>query len=334
MLVVVTGPAASSAKALDRKVFFISLIAVSAIPLMLLPLHDVHIATPINKLIVLTWIVAGYSHVMSTLWFGIDEDYRPVIATNRARMLGSLAIIPAAMAGVAVASVTASSWIYAAYTMWLAHHYNRQNFGLVAFAAVHDDAGMVPRDVGLMLNLTTGAGAISMAAMPSIYPGGISPFADPAFSYYGRFLAAGLMIAAAVVLVRLLIRNPHLKRCPMTLTFLGLGFAFYLPALLGGPSEVSFWPYAMAHGLQYLLMMSVVARGSRLGFAGLAMFGVMALALGILVVGMGTAPWAQFYTGIVMWHFLADARLWRLRDPLVRGVVKERFSFLFQRAPV
>ena len=334
MIVTVATPNGLSTNALDRKIFFTSLIAVTSVPLLLLPLHDMHVDAPINSLIMLTWIVAGYSHVMATMWFGIDEEYRPVIATNRMRMIGSLAIIPAAMAAIAVASVAASSWIYAAYTMWLAHHYNRQNFGLVAFAAVNDQAGVLPREVGWMFNLTTGAGAISMAAMPSIYPGGISPFADPAFAFYGRVVAGVLMIAAAVVLIKLLLRNPQLKRCPMVLTFLGLGFAFYLPALLGGPSQVSFWPYAMAHGLQYLLMMSVVARGSRLGLAGLAMFAVMALALGVLVFGLGTAPWAQLYTGIVMWHFLADARLWRLRDPLVRNVVKERFAFLFPRAPV
>jgi len=324
---------AEPSRALDRKVFFGSLIAVTAIPLLFLPWHDVHVAAPVNSLILMVWIVAGYSHVMSTMWFGVDDGYRPVIAANRMRMLGSLAIVPVMMAGVAVASLTASSWVYAAYTIWLAHHYNRQNFGLVAFAAVHDQAGPMPREMGWMFNLTTGAGAISMAAMPTIYPGGISPFADPAYAYYGRFVAVALMIAAAVVLVRMLVGNPQLKRCAMTLTFVGFGFAFYLPALLGGPSQMSFWPYAMAHGLQYLLMMSMVARGSRWGLAGLGMFAGTALVLGMVAASMGTAPWSQFYTGIVIWHFLADGRLWRLRDPLVRGVVKERFSFLFQRSP-
>jgi hypothetical protein len=33
--------------------------------------------------------------------------------------------------------------------------------------------------------------------------------------------------------------------------------------------------------------------------------------------------------GVVVWHFLADARLWRLRDPSVRVIVRRRFDFLF-----
>ena len=83
---------AEPSKALDRKVFFGSLITVTALPLLFLPWHDMHVATPANGLLLMVWIVAGYSHVMSTLWFGVDEDYRPVIAANRMRMLGSLPV--------------------------------------------------------------------------------------------------------------------------------------------------------------------------------------------------------------------------------------------------
>ena len=313
--------------------FFATLIAVTVIPLVMLPFHDMSVPTNVNGLIWIAWIVGGYSHVMATVWFGMDKDYHPVISANRARMVGSLAVIPAAMVAVALASLTASSWIYAGYTLWLAHHYNRQNYGLVAFAGAHDGLGPMPREVGWMFNLTTGAGAIRLVAMPFIYPGGISPFASPVYAYYGWYAAAALMLAAAVVLVKLIVCHAAVRRSPMVVIFLLLGFAFYLPALLVGPTQTSFWPYAMAHGLQYLVMVGVVSRGSRLGRLGLAIAAASALVLGVIVYSMDSAPWAQLYIGVEMWHFLADARLWRLRDPLVRGVVRERFSFLFQRAP-
>ncbi len=315
----------------SRTVFFGALITVTALPMLLLPLHDLPIPAQIDRLVFPIWIVLGYSHVMATLWFGLDPDYRPIIAANRVRMIGSLMIIPVVLFGLAFASVTLSSWIFAAYSVWLAHHYNRQNFGLVAFAGVNDNLGPVPREVGWMFHLTTGAGAISMAAMPTLYPGGTSPFAAPVYAHYGQMAAIALMISAFVVLVRLLLRSPQLRRSPLTLIFLGLGFVFYLPALLGGSSEVSFWPYTIAHGLQYLLMIAVVSRGSKMGLAGIALFAMIVILLGSIARYANALPAAQLYTGIVMWHFLADSRLWRLRDPLVRGVIRDRFSFLFDR---
>lgn len=315
----------------DRRIFFASLIMVSAVPLFLLPFHDMSVPAPVNGLIYVVWIAAGYSHVMSTVWFGLDTDYHPLIARNKARMLGSLAVLPAAMAAIALASLAAASWAYAAYTLWLAHHYNRQNFGLVAFAAANDRLGPMPREVGWMFNLTTVAGAIRLVAMPTIYPGGISPFGNPIFAYYGQIVAALFMAAALILLAVIIWRHKAIRRSPLVLVFLGIGFAFYLPALVSGPNSVSFWPYAIAYGLQYLLMMGVVSRGSRLGLAGLGIAAGIALVLGMLVYSMSAAPWAQLYVGVVMWHFLVDARLWRLRDPLVRTVVMKRFSFLFER---
>ena len=335
MFVSVPAPTAATSTptaSLDRKMFFFALIAVTALPMLLLPFYTTHVPAPLFNLMMLTWLLAGFAHVMSTVWFGVDGDYRPVIEANRARMLGSLLALPAMMAGVAIASVAASSWLYAAYTVWLAHHYNRQNFGLVAFAGVHDEAGPLPRELGWMFNLTTAAGAIRMVAMPTIYPGRLSPFGAPVFDLYGRHAAAALMIAAAVVMVRMLARHSHLRRCPMVLTFIGFGFAFYLPTLLHGPNEVAFFPYAIAHGLQYLLMMTVVSRGSKFGRMGPLLLAGLAVPLGMIVYSAPTLPLMQAYTGIVMWHFLADAKLWRLRDPMVRSVIKQRFGFLFQPA--
>ena len=56
------------------------------------------------------------------------------------------------------------------------------------------------------------------------------------------------------------------------------------------------------------------------------------MVFGAVAVTMNNAPWAQIYTGVVMWHFLVDARLWRLRDPAVREIVRARFAFVFDRA--
>ena len=86
------------------------------------------------------WALTGYGHVMSTLWFGMDREYRPVIAAHRMRMLGSLAIVPAATAAIPLGSAGLSAWIVAAYLAWVAYHYHCQNYGILSFAAAHDVA--------------------------------------------------------------------------------------------------------------------------------------------------------------------------------------------------
>lgn len=317
----------------DARRFFGLLALVTAVPLFLLPFHAMEAPSGLNGVILIAWILAGYGHVMTTVWFGIDDGYRPVIMANRQRMLLSLAILPLIMGAVAFASIGAAAWVYVGYTMWLAHHYNRQNFGLVAFAAAHDGTGPIPREVGWFFNLSSVAGAVAMIAMPSIFPGGVTPFGAPIYGYWARIAGAVLLFAGALMLVRLLVRHPAVRRSPTVLLFLGLSLVFYLPSLLVGPANVSFWPYAMAHGAQYLVMMGVVSRGSALKATGLAITAAVAIVLGFAAFSMDSAPWAQIYTGVVMWHFLADARLWRLRDPVVRQVVRERFAFLFEGGP-
>jgi hypothetical protein len=75
--------------------------------------------------------------------------------------------------------------------------------------------------------------------------------------------------------------------------------------------------------------MGVTSRRSRAGWRGFGAFAAIAVALGLAVHGAPGIVWAQAYTGVVVWHFLADARLWRLRDPEVRAIVRRRFDFLF-----
>ena len=159
-------------RAVTARQFFALLAVATAGPLLLLPFHSMETPSAWNGAILLAWLLAGYGHVMSTLWFGVDRAYHPVIGAHRGRMLAGLAIIQLMFGAVAVTSLIAASWVYVGYTAWLAHHYNRQNYGLVAFASAHDDMGPMPREIGWFFNLTSAAGAIGMIAMPSIFPCG------------------------------------------------------------------------------------------------------------------------------------------------------------------
>lgn len=317
-----------------RRSFFLALALATAVPLLGLPLYGLsHWTAPMPVLasVMAVWIVTGYGHVMCTVWFGADPDYRTVVRDNRPRILLSLAVVPAVMAALAIASTVVSAWLYAGFLAWQAHHYSRQNYGLLSFAAVNDRSVPLPRLVSLIINVTSAAGAIGMITMPTIYPVALPrlPFITPEVASWARIGEIGCFIAAALLIAWLLITDRRLRGSPMVLLMLALSWAFFLPVLLPGAAQMTFWPYAMAHGAQYLIIMGVTSRRSPRGWIGFGLFAASAVVLGAIVFHPPGIVLIQAYTGVVIWHFLADARLWRLRDPAIRAVVSRRFDFLF-----
>lgn len=313
--------------------FFGALAVVTILPMVLLPLSGGTIPDQLNTLMLGVWIVAGFSHVMSTTWFGLDKDYQGLINAHRFRMIGSFALVPMLLAILVLASSFLAGWVFMAYWIWQSHHYNRQNYGIMSFASAHDGMGPLPPQVNWILHLTTAAGAIVMGSMPSIYgPGLEAPWLLTALDLTSwRILEALLLLAATGLALQVVATNVALRRSPTVLIFFALSVVFYVPGLLFPSSNLTgFWPYAIAHGSQYLIIMGVTARGSSRGLVGLIIFGLLAGVLGVAAYLMNGVPWTAFYSGIVVWHFLADARLWRLRDPAVRSIVRGRFDFIFQ----
>lgn len=313
------------------RTFFAILALVTVIPLVTLPFFTAGIPPRYVEPVMGAWVLTGFGHVTATLWFAADTEYRGVVLSHRWRMIFSLAIVPLVLGTMAITKVNQGGILFALFWFWPAHHYNRQNLGILAFAAAHDRAGPLPRQVHWLLNLTTVAGGIDMAVMPSIYPRGLPgvPGMPPEVAYYGHGIAALLFIAAAAVLVQLVATNAAVRRSRTLLVFLVLSTVYYLPGLIGSSDITAFWPIAMAHGAQYLVIMSITAGRSRRGLPGFTGMALATIALGSAGYLMIGVPWQAMYSGVAIWHFLADAKLWRLRDPEVRGIVHRRFDFIF-----
>lgn len=95
----------------------------------------------------------------------------------------------------------------------------------------------------------------------------------------------------------------------------------------------------VAHGLQYLLLVGLVAGGGRAGTSRLAR---LALLANIALVGGAVLSAASHlhnadpagrlvfgaYLGVVMAHFVIDAGLWRMRDPLARKFLTAHLPYL------
>jgi hypothetical protein len=94
----------------------------------------------------------------------------------------------------------------------------------------------------------------------------------------------------------------------------------------------------IAHGLQYLLLVGLVAGGAvpqgrlvRLGMlANIALIGGAALSWTSHLHNANQAVRLLFgaYLGVVMAHFVMDAGLWRMRDPLARQFITSQLPYL------
>jgi len=103
-----------------------------------------------------------------------------------------------------------------------------------------------------------------------------------------------------------------------------------LSPLVSTDPLIGFWSYAIAHGAQYLIFMIVLGANTKRGIVeiGLLLLAVSAAFVMFAKLNSFNAG-LTFYNGIVMGHFLIDAKVWRLREPLQRQIIGERFSFLF-----
>jgi len=128
---------------------------------------------------------------------------------------------------------------------------------------------------------------------------------------------------------------------------------FFLPLFLSIQENVAFLSYAMAHGVQYIVFMTVVsatapAIGERRSFPWKS---VALLAVFVIIVGFAfwrvndlremsfvKSVWAyargaDFLFGAVlgatMSHFVIDASAWRLSLEKQRAYVSKRFYFVF-----
>jgi hypothetical protein len=123
--------------------------------------------------------------------------------------------------------------------------------------------------------------------------------------------------------------------------------AVYLTSLLFGlPAFVFTSPYqavggmTVAHGAQYLLLVGIVAGTAKPGASKSGLFRLAVLANVALIGGAALSLASHLhdavpagrlvfggYLGITMAHFVIDAGIWRMRDPLARKFVTEALPF-------
>lgn len=320
-----------------RRQWFAAVLAVTLLPLLGLPLLAA-LGQPLRTSFVLGLgvFVGGVCHVASTLYFYTDADARPVMQRYRARFYA----LPLAALALSLLALTVSRQlaiaddlvltIFFAHLVWLYFHYQKQNYGLLAFAAAASGK-RTPEGTLTLLMLPPLAGGL--ASYPQLLADGLErelpiahwlPLLDA--------LAWAVYAVAAFGMARLALRHRDVFAQPLVRMFALTALGFYLPALLISNIDYAFWSYAIAHGLQYLLMVGIVSAQARRRWLALPAF-VLAAIAGGWALNRFAGTHALFICGILLtWvHFALDARLWRMSEPTARTFLRRRFAFIFNQ---
>jgi len=314
-----------SHKKISQKIFFYSLVLVTALPVIWLgfglALFHQNDASAQAALLPLT-AISGIGHVGATAFFYFDRDFFKLIGENKQRFFLWPAML--AIGCVAVFSTNAAAWtlLVTGFLAWQLYHFQRQNYGLIAFAARSAGLGKLPDELTWMLNFGV-AGAICNLLRRVELKGAFA-------SAIAYDLSVVMFIASTVLLIKVLLTTPRLRTDLPILIFTVLGWMFYLPTLVSTTDLVGYWSYAVAHGAQYIIFMIVVSGNRKHGTKALSLFLLLfaAMLLAFDHLNRSGAGMAA-YTGLVMGHFLVDAKIWRLREPIQGSLIKQRFAFIF-----
>jgi hypothetical protein len=284
----------------------------------------------------LTFVGANF-HVAASAWFYTDQSLHSHFRGNPLRyLLAPALLIAASAAAFQFAPPLLRGGLLVPFFGWQLWHYQKQNFGLLSFIAAGTDG--LPVSVWERRTFALSAAA-GIAGFFHLYGVGLPQFsAEFALLHQLGKAVYGL---AAIAFCVALARNEALRRNGLRLACFTFGTLFFLPTFLFGDWISATLSYAVAHGLQYMVFMAVVALGrpnpvaSLAMLLGLATLGALALNAAILAPGWsdldyGYALYGAF-VGVTMSHFVLDAGLWRLREPFQRRYMRQKFHFVFNR---
>jgi hypothetical protein len=289
--------------------------------------------------------VASSGHVASTAWACGLPDVRAHMAGHRWRYLWMPVILVLAGAAIAVAlPPREAAWLLLPYFGWQFFHFQKQNLGLAALAASSSGVPGLRKPERSAILAAGWAGIAGLMARPSLLQVEVSPHLGAAFP------GCGLAYAVAVITgVGLFLRRPRPARpAGLAICYL-MALLFFLPVFVFTSPYAAVGGLTVAHGAQYLLLMSHLAGGSGpLGgsAAGISRALRIAVLVNVVLVGGTLLEMASHmdasagvvrsgygaYLGITMGHFVVDAGLWRLRDAFPRRFLAGRAPYLLRPA--
>ena len=299
------------------------------------------------------FLFLGTAHVPITLFFYTDRDFSGIIKNHRLRYIYVPLFLTVATGLVfALASHTAQAFLLLAYWCWQAFHYGRQNIGIYAFASIAQ-TGRAPHraeklaiDLGTILGILGTFKILGMAVAPS--------YLHATFNHlyqFGYVAFIGVFVFSLVAYLKFYRDTTIFK----TVFFFTSVFFFY-PVFISTDENIAFLSYAIAHGLQYIIFMTVISANAKQDektrstvYKNLCKLLALLLVIGFLFWRVNdlkefeTVKNSLFYTavadfllgavlGATMSHFVVDASAWKLSLARQRAYMTKRFDFIFDKA--
>jgi hypothetical protein len=299
------------------------------------------------------FLFLGTAHVPATLFFYGDKEFAGVIERHRLRYIYAPIFLAVATGLIfVVTSPTVQIFTLLFYWAWQAFHYGRQNIGIYAFASIAQTGSAPHRMEKLAIDLGTALGILGTF---KIFSAAIaSPVMRGAFDQLSRFgyiAFAGVFVFSLVVYLKFFRGTTIFK----TIFFFTCVF-FFFPVFISTDMNVAFFSYAIAHGLQYLIFISVISmhEGRRAESRAIQSRSVLKLLVFVLVLGFIFFRGGELRTlaavkdnalylnaanfifgallGLTMAHFVVDGGAWKLSQVLQRAYITRRFGFIFEDA--
>ncbi len=294
--------------------------------------------TSTSAALVALLFIGSSVHIGATAWFYTVPEVRAHMARHRQRYLAvPVSLVVGAAFTAAVLSAAAMTWVLLAFFAWQFFHFQKQNLGVAALAA---RALSAPPLTSLERRAITGSGVGGIMALlgrPELL--GLEPGHRFAI-LFPLGLAVFVLATLAGVAGIAVWRRPPAGFVVVYLISLG----FFAPVFLFSSAYAAVAGITVAHGLQYLLLVGLLAAAPKdpmKPLAGVLIFVNLALLLGLALNrashlhDSNSAGRAIFgvYLGALMAHFVIDAGLWRLRDEFPRAFLSERLPYLLVAQP-
>jgi hypothetical protein len=295
------------------------------------------------------FLFLGTAHVPATLFFYSDKEFAAIRKSHPARYI-YVPIFLIVVTGLlfAFANAIVQAFALLTYWAWQAFHYGRQNVGMYAFASIAETGHAPQKAEKLVIEAAT---VLAIMGTFKVLGTAVAPaFLHRGFDYLYQFgsLAFLAMVVVSVAVYAKNFQNTSLSK----MLFFFTAVLFFAPIFISTDNNIGFLSYAIAHGLQYIIFMTVVstmaagenARTSL--FKNVAVFLVFLLLVGFAFwrvsdlreMAFVKGTWAYARTadflfgavlGATMSHFVIDASAWRLSMAKQRSYITRRFYFVF-----
>lgn len=277
-------------------------------------------------------------HVASTAWFYTLPEVRSHARLHRFRYIyAPIGLVVVAAAIAAIVPPPSFVWLLLPYFGWQLLHFQKQNLGMAALAASSRGLASLRPLERRALTAAGLAGIPALIARPSVLQVGV----DPGLMWL-RTAGLALFVGAVAAGVLALARRPGAERPAGFCVVYGTSLCFVVPVFAFRSPYAAVGGMTIAHGLQYLLLIGLVAGGDRGGrsrllrlaaLCNVALIGGIALNAASHLHSGGAVARSVFgaYLGVVMAHFVVDAGLWRLRDQFPRRFLSANVPYLVPR---